>query len=190
MSLASSGVDDLAQQDLSKTFVFSLPANDRVGRTLDRNPVHLMPCKIQHSGSAAVSVYFHPELVQTSATAGQAAPTKQIFKAAFRGRQVTGSKIALPDTCVGLVLEDERSGGSTAKPSAAAQGGKPIAVSKDQAALAAAEKALEASAHSIALTGRFDALYVWNKDDKRTDQAYVERAVTEMLAVCDALHSD
>ncbi|KAM9740823.1 ribonuclease H2 subunit C [Menidia menidia] len=67
-----------------------------------QEPVHLMPCEIEHNGPAKVSEFF------TSTTKDH----KQEKTVSFRGRGLKGQEIALPQGYTGLVLKEINKPGS------------------------------------------------------------------------------
>lgn len=58
---------------------------------------HLLPCEVQHTGSAPVSMYFKPEPVEGR-------PDHML--AAFRGRKLCGVTLRPPEGYVGAMLQD------------------------------------------------------------------------------------
>nr|XP_043895822.1 ribonuclease H2 subunit C isoform X2 [Solea senegalensis] len=69
---------------------------------LQRAPVHLLPCEIEHSGSAQVSQYF-------TATTKDRKCEKTV---SFRGRELKGQEISCPQGYTGLVLKETNKPGS------------------------------------------------------------------------------
>ncbi|XP_058505320.1 ribonuclease H2 subunit C [Solea solea] len=69
---------------------------------LQRAPVHLLPCEIEHSGSAQVSQYF-------TATTKDHKFEKTV---SFRGRELKGQEISCPQGYTGLVLKETNKPGS------------------------------------------------------------------------------
>uniref|UniRef100_F7BK18 Uncharacterized protein n=1 Tax=Monodelphis domestica TaxID=13616 RepID=F7BK18_MONDO len=66
-------------------------------------PLHLLPCKIQHNGPAAISRFFSPTI-----RPGPSGPV-----VSFRGRSLHGEEVTVPPGYVGLVLrEEDKSEGS------------------------------------------------------------------------------
>ncbi|XP_026572085.1 ribonuclease H2 subunit C [Pseudonaja textilis] len=73
-----------------------------------RDPLHLLPCSVQHQGPAAVERYFAPAVRRhPEGPDGEASVS-------FRGRSLKGKERCLPKGYVGLVLE-EASLGLTSK---------------------------------------------------------------------------
>ncbi|XP_015681954.1 ribonuclease H2 subunit C-like [Protobothrops mucrosquamatus] len=69
-----------------------------------REPLHLLPCSIQHDGPAAVARYFAPAVRRDpEAPDGEASVS-------FRGRSLKGKESCLPKGYVGLVLEEANLG--------------------------------------------------------------------------------
>ena len=60
--------------------------------------LHLLPCEIQHTGSAAVGRYFKPQ------ASAEGEPGS--WQAAFRGRRLRGETVRPPAGYVGAVLQD------------------------------------------------------------------------------------
>ncbi|KAM6435097.1 ribonuclease H2 subunit C [Liasis olivaceus] len=65
-----------------------------------REPLHLLPCAVQHDGAAAVARYFAPAIRR-----GPEAPDGEA-SVSFRGRSLKGKQSSLPKGYVGLVLEE------------------------------------------------------------------------------------
>ncbi|CAM9500332.1 unnamed protein product [Phaeothamnion confervicola] len=65
--------------------------------------IHILPCKIHHDDTAAVSTYFLPEgdEEKSSSAGGETL-------AAFRGRKLVGTKTVLPAGVSGVVLRESR----------------------------------------------------------------------------------
>lgn len=63
--------------------------------------VSLLPFSLAHDGPAPISTYFHPR--PYAGIAGSAAAAAEHRQAAFRGRRVVSSTLALPDGYTGLV---------------------------------------------------------------------------------------
>ncbi|XP_058016195.1 ribonuclease H2 subunit C isoform X2 [Ahaetulla prasina] len=68
-----------------------------------RDPVHLLPCSIQHDGPAAVARYFAPAVRRDPEAPDEASVS-------FRGRSLKGKESGLPKGYVGLVLEEANLG--------------------------------------------------------------------------------
>ncbi|XP_061582327.1 ribonuclease H2 subunit C [Cololabis saira] len=68
----------------------------------EQEPVHLMPCEIDHNGLAQVSQYF------TATTKDR----KQEKTVSFRGRGLKGQEICCPHGYTGLVLKEINKPGS------------------------------------------------------------------------------
>lgn len=60
--------------------------------------LHLLPCRIEHDGPAKVSTYF---LVEESENRENA--TETALEVGFRGRQLKGREISLPDNYIGAL---------------------------------------------------------------------------------------
>ena len=62
---------------------------------------HLLPAQIMHTGAAEVNIYFKPTQPQ-DANGQPSGP----LKATFRGRQLVGEQMPLPEGYTGTVLQD------------------------------------------------------------------------------------
>ncbi|XP_074862037.1 ribonuclease H2 subunit C [Carettochelys insculpta] len=67
-------------------------------RAAPREVLHLLPCEVEHNGSASVARYFTPAIRQ--------GPQDQ--SVSFRGRSLKGQEVAVPQGYVGLVLKDDQ----------------------------------------------------------------------------------
>ncbi|XP_060107625.1 ribonuclease H2 subunit C [Heteronotia binoei] len=63
--------------------------------------LHLLPCVIQHDGSAAVQRYFTPAI-----RGPQEPESGDESTVSFRGRMLKGKQVLVPEGYVGLVLEE------------------------------------------------------------------------------------
>ncbi|CAL8264245.1 unnamed protein product [Lota lota] len=68
----------------------------------ERTTVHLMPCEIEHNGSAQVSQYFTSTIKDR----------KQEKTVSFRGRGLRGAELSCPQGYTGLVLKEVNPNGS------------------------------------------------------------------------------
>ncbi|XP_069500920.1 ribonuclease H2 subunit C isoform X2 [Ambystoma mexicanum] len=66
-------------------------------REASLDPVHLLPCEIEHDGSANVDNYFSPAIRKH--------PTEKVVS--FRGRCLRGQEVTVPDGYIGLVLKED-----------------------------------------------------------------------------------
>jgi hypothetical protein len=64
-----------------------------------KSKIHLMPCKISYDGKSEVQSFFTNSIVE----AGES----KILENAFRGRPLNGLHLDLPESTIGLVLNDE-----------------------------------------------------------------------------------
>ncbi|XP_034280329.1 ribonuclease H2 subunit C [Pantherophis guttatus] len=86
-----------AEREVARLALASLPG-------APRDPLHLLPCSIQHDGPAAVARYFAPAVRRhPEAPEGEASVS-------FRGRSLKGKESCLPKGYVGLVLEEANLG--------------------------------------------------------------------------------
>ncbi len=193
-------IDDVATQDIRKTLVFECPAAPKELRKIEKPTVHLIPCKVRFSGPAAVSTYFKVEPVPSSSSSsssfsGSSDSSRQLYRAAFRGRQVTGHKITFADDCIGVVLQDKNSssamsGFSSSLPSSGSSFSS--SKSKDVAGSSSTSGSNNSrlSAAKVDLTSRFDHMYVWNKDERKNDNQHIDRAFNEFMVLSSALHGE
>uniref|UniRef100_A0A8D0G7P8 Uncharacterized protein n=1 Tax=Sphenodon punctatus TaxID=8508 RepID=A0A8D0G7P8_SPHPU len=68
-------------------------------RGASRAPVHLLPCVVEHDGSAAVDRYFTPAIRPQGGRSEKAV--------SFRGRSLQGQEVPVPQGYVGLVLKED-----------------------------------------------------------------------------------
>ncbi|KAI4977906.1 ribonuclease H2 subunit C [Hordeum vulgare subsp. vulgare] len=68
----------------------------------DLGRVHLLPCGIRHNSAAAVSDYFKPRDTDVEVDG------VKVEEAFFRGRNLQGATVALPDGYRGYVLEKKK----------------------------------------------------------------------------------
>ncbi|KZV81720.1 ribonuclease H1 small subunit, partial [Exidia glandulosa HHB12029] len=66
----------------------------------------LMPFHIAHTGPAPLSTYFRVKTTPAG-VAEDGTPTRERHVASFRGRTVEGTRVALPEGYVGLVLQSD-----------------------------------------------------------------------------------
>jgi hypothetical protein len=160
---ASAPVDD------SLTFVF--PATAKDANKIHKDPVHLLPIGIEHNGYAPVSSFFRPAKLDPAVPTipgdqpehrpqAPYAPGCDLYRAAFRGRGVTGLRLPLPADIIGAVLEPRAARTATGA----------------------------AATTNTQVSGKFDTLYTWGKDREPHDTAYVHRALREYIPLADAFH--
>ena len=68
-----------------------------------------MPCHIQHDGPAPVSAFFRPQIVLVNTVP---LPQLENYSAAFRGRELFGIKVPLPEGFTGVILEEDHASDS------------------------------------------------------------------------------
>ncbi|KAM3866786.1 ribonuclease H2 subunit C [Diretmus argenteus] len=68
----------------------------------DRVPVHLLPCEVEHNGSARVAQYFNAAVKER----------KHEKTVSFRGRGLRGQELSCPHGYTGLVLKEVDKPGS------------------------------------------------------------------------------
>lgn len=119
---------------------------------------------------------------ESSRTSGNDSKTPTYYKSAFRGRQVTGRKLDLPEDCFGLVLQEALQ--NTPHPSDESSVGAPESSSTGNSELRIP------NANVIRVGGVFNSFYVWNKDDRKHDYDHVVRVVEEFFPLAAALHGD
>ncbi|MGH0151055.1 UNVERIFIED_CONTAM: hypothetical protein FKN15_053428 [Acipenser sinensis] len=61
------------------------------------DPVHLLPCEIEHNGPASVGRYFSPAVKET----------KSEMIVSFRGRGLKGQEVSVPQGYSGMVLKED-----------------------------------------------------------------------------------
>lgn len=71
----------------------------------------LMPFHVAHTGPAPLSTYFRVAPAPASATDE---PAKEQYVAAFRGRAVHGTRVALPEGYVGVMLQSDAQASTSA----------------------------------------------------------------------------
>lgn len=161
--------------------------------------VHSMPIKIKYDGPAKVSSYFNPQkkVKYISALASsdigplQADTSNgtEFFVAAFRGRQVTGREVNLrANNAIGLIVE----GGVKEKQAPPVQYRK-IGKNKNAPAAPAPTPTAEATPSvkpNATVTGVFDTMMVWNKDDLEITTDHISYSIDEFLPLAHALHSE
>ncbi|KAJ1895870.1 hypothetical protein LPJ71_006657, partial [Coemansia sp. S17] len=99
--------------------------------------LHLLPCAVKYSGPANTSTYFLPQQ-QADLT----------YEASFRGRQLHGRKVRLPENYTGHIVVD----------SVASNEVSDSAFESETPDIPAAEQRVILSA------GQFDSLTVWEHD--------------------------
>ncbi|EMP39225.1 Ribonuclease H2 subunit C [Chelonia mydas] len=67
-------------------------------REAPQDVLHLLPCEVEHNGSAPVDRYFTPAIRQGS----------QEKSVSFRGRSLKGQEVMVPQGYVGLVLKEDQ----------------------------------------------------------------------------------
>ncbi|XP_042705690.1 ribonuclease H2 subunit C [Chrysemys picta bellii] len=67
-------------------------------REAPQDVLHLLPCEVEHNGSAPVARYFTPAIRQGS----------QEKSVSFRGRSLKGQEVIVPQGYVGLVLKEDQ----------------------------------------------------------------------------------
>eukprot|EP00058_Branchiostoma_floridae_P025003 XP_002610493.1 hypothetical protein BRAFLDRAFT_117815 [Branchiostoma floridae] len=60
--------------------------------------LHLLPCEIEHTGPAQVAQYFTPSIRDNG---------HGVLQASFRGRELRGGTVSLPEGYTGLVLKEK-----------------------------------------------------------------------------------
>ena len=101
--------------------------------------LHVLPCEIAYNGPAAVQRYFQPVPARSPAsstppsapsssatyisTAEPSASSSRWYSAAFRGRQLTGERVALPQHTIGLLIRDAKQRTASSSSSSSSDGG-------------------------------------------------------------------
>uniref|UniRef100_A0A8C8RA49 Uncharacterized protein n=1 Tax=Pelusios castaneus TaxID=367368 RepID=A0A8C8RA49_9SAUR len=67
-------------------------------RATPHDVLHLLPCEVEHNGSASVARYFTPAIRQGP----------QEKSVSFRGRSLKGQEVKVPQGYVGLVLKEDQ----------------------------------------------------------------------------------
>ncbi|KAJ2492212.1 hypothetical protein IWW37_001660 [Coemansia sp. RSA 2050] len=125
--------------------------------------LHLLPCAVKYSGPASTSTYFLPQQ-QPDLT----------YEATFRGRQLLGWKVHLPDSYTGHIVVD----------SVATSEASDSAFESEASDMPAAEQRVISSA------GSFDSLTVWEHDrlPVKDDDEFI--TTLEWISVAASIHAD
>ncbi|KAJ1892024.1 hypothetical protein LPJ81_005630 [Coemansia sp. IMI 209127] len=128
--------------------------------------LHQLPCFVDYDGPSKTSVYFLPEK-QADLT----------YEASFRGRQLCGCKITLPDSYVGHVLVE-----STASDH---DGLQDMAFESDDVASPTNDEQRE-----LRSVGRFEDLTVWEHDrvPLQDDDEFI--CSLQWIDVASSIHAD
>ena len=145
---------------------------------VNKNAVHLMPCRIHHDGFARVSEYFHPQLIASaergsggSSGGATSEPLEAheeeerkkkggLLEASFHGRRLVGKTVAMPEGVTGVVLRQQVGGFR------GANNVSNFAVTEDV----------------------FDEFVYWNHDVQPTDQDHVPKSF-QWFDIAKALHA-
>jgi len=139
---------------------------------VQKNSIHLLPCNIKYSGPANVSSYFCPQKSDLGSL-----DQEEWFDARFRGRQLTGSSIALPDTATGIVfqLNQKPIQRKTSVPSSSEKSTSPSSLSSE-------------SVVELQASQKFDHIMIWNKDLNQVDENNLKLMLTEWPSLAKAVH--
>ena len=155
------------------------------------------------SSLVVTATYISTSSLPPDTTDSQCAPRADSpwYTAAFRGRQVTGERIVLPQHTIGLVLRDggaSSGGGGRGSVSAKRHRASAAAVDDDECIMEnGSTRASNMSAADEAgpridwvVDGWFDAVTLWGRDSdwKGADQSALKRTLVEWPAVAAALH--
>lgn len=155
--------------------------------TLPDTTMHLLPCMIDHNGSANISTYFLPTITPVANTyvpassnskahTAGAAPTH--YKSTFRGRGMVGECMQLKGQVV--VLQENTKDSDRIIADVATEGHNADA----QRLTASNDGKLRWSAVEAT-----DRLWMWCRDDERHERDTLKRALTEWPALANALHA-
>ncbi|KAJ2894218.1 hypothetical protein GGI21_001342 [Coemansia aciculifera] len=126
--------------------------------------LHLLPCAVKYSGKASTDTYFLPLEQQPNKT----------YEATFRGRQLYGRKIRLPDTYTGHIVID-----SVAKSEV-----------DDSAFESEACSAPVADQRVVLSAGQFNSLTVWEHDRVPAEDDDEFITSLEWISVAASIHAD
>ncbi|KAJ1664906.1 hypothetical protein EV178_003690 [Coemansia sp. RSA 1646] len=129
--------------------------------------LHQLPCFVDYDGPAKTSVYFLPEK-QADLT----------YEASFRGRQLCGRKVTLPNSYIGHVLVE-----STALPH---HGSQDMAFESDVAAATPTND----EQRELRSVGQFEELTVWEHDrvPLQDDDEFI--CSLQWVALANSIHAD
>ncbi|KAJ1661665.1 hypothetical protein GGH95_001087 [Coemansia sp. RSA 1836] len=125
--------------------------------------LHLLPCAVNYSGLASTGMYFLPQK-QPNAT----------YEAAFRGRQLYGRKIRLPESYTGHIVVD----------SVASNEASDSAFESEACEAPAVEQRVLLSA------GQFDSITVWEHDRVPAEDDDEFITSLEWISVAASIHAD
>ncbi|KAJ2820381.1 hypothetical protein FBU31_005245 [Coemansia sp. 'formosensis'] len=125
--------------------------------------LHLLPCAVKYSGPANTSTYFLPQQQPDST-----------YEATFRGRQLHGRKVCLPDNYTGHVVVD----------SVATNDASDSAFESETPETPAAEQRVILSA------GQFDSFTVWEHDRVPAEDDDEFITSLEWISVAASIHAD
>ncbi|KAJ2390613.1 hypothetical protein H4S02_001762 [Coemansia sp. RSA 2611] len=138
----------------------NLKGNDEA-QTVDC--LHLLPCAVKYSGPASTSTYFLPQQ-QPNLT----------YEATFRGRQLLGRKVHLPENYTGHIVVDSVATGEAGD----------SAFESEALDVPAAEQRVISSA------GSFDSLTVWEHDRLPIEDDDEFISTLEWISVAASIHAD
>ncbi|KAJ7307408.1 hypothetical protein JRQ81_009424 [Phrynocephalus forsythii] len=96
--MAGGGEEEVEVRAPARLRLPSLPGTPRAD-------LHLLPCRVEHDGAAAVQRYFAPAIRRRRPSPDGAPDESSV---SFRGRSLKGIPASVPDGYVGLVLEEDQ----------------------------------------------------------------------------------
>lgn len=179
--------DDVDETDIVVSIASTIPIHvtqpslKASSSATQSSSVHMLPCFIAYDGPAQVSTYFTP-LIQPLPSNSSSTQQPQKYRNAFRGRQLTGEKLALPKGCTGLVLQEDVTKTTGVLSEAAAAQSSHGGSSKRKATSITNSKLEWTAEH------RFDALWLWNRDEELHERDGIKRCINEWLPLAAAIH--
>jgi len=146
--------------------------------------LHLLPCRIAHTGAAAVGAYFQPapsttKGLQLNYGNGVDALTESKaldqWECSFRGRQITGSVVSLPPHAHGFVFEEDD---NTA-----------IHIDQDEDGHEEKDAAQQhQQQHAWKTATTFSSLFLWQPDQEFFDRKHIRESIEEWIPIAHAIH--
>jgi hypothetical protein len=165
--------------------------------------LHLLPCRIAHTGPANVPNYWQPSRAGgASKSAADAltlgpdgslvsAASAELYDARFRGRQLTGSIVKLGANAKGFLFEevapqDAEDQDTTAAAAAADDDG--MMDGMDETKEGASSSSAKAPQQQWQSTARFDSFVLWQPDLEVFERRHIIEAVEDWPTIAHAIH--
>lgn len=154
--------------------------------------LHILPCHISYSGDANISTYFTPTIQPFSSHTA----TQPQYTADLRGRQLTSNMpINLNNNnCVGIICNDDVKQNNKIISNHAMDDSPHSKRSKHHHHTAAAaanhnHTTQHRSTIEWSVDTTFNDVWLWNRDEQIHESDYLQRALTQLIPLNNAIHA-